>query len=330
MTTPNVNLVMRAARPDDAGAIARLATELGYPSSEQEMRARIERLLQSDAYFLVVAEQGSEMIGWIAAERRLLLESGERAEIVGLIVTQSARRAGTGQALVTAAEEWARRQGLPRMAVRSSVARAESHPFYERLGYVRAKTQHAYLKALTGLALCVVTACGTPDADHETPKAPASAPRRLRPSAFTTITEPIQQNLAQRGCSVPQTYADSLPHNVVSGRFTSPEQLDVAVLCLRDTTSVILVYRAGLIDSVSEVASRPHLRAELSDTGAGFTFSRALGIADSAFIQSRFEAYGGTRPPPLDHHGLNDIFPGKGSVVWYWHRGRWLQLQGSD
>jgi hypothetical protein len=34
------------------------------------------------------------------------------------------------------------------MAVRSNVARAESHPFYERLGYVRTKTQHAYRKRL--------------------------------------------------------------------------------------------------------------------------------------------------------------------------------------
>jgi predicted N-acetyltransferase YhbS len=26
------------------------------------------------------------------------------------------------------------------------VVRAESHPFYERLGFARVKTQHAYLK----------------------------------------------------------------------------------------------------------------------------------------------------------------------------------------
>jgi hypothetical protein len=183
------------------------------------------------------------------------------------------------------------------------------------------------LTLLLGAMLC---ACAAPDVEPETPKTPASAPRRLRPTAFTTLAEPIQRNLEKRGCLVPQTYPDSLAHNVVSGRFTTREQVDMAVLCLRDTTSVILVYRAGLADSVVEVAPRPHLRAELSDTGAGFTFSRALGIADSAFIQSRFEAYGGTRPPTLDHHGINDIFPGKGSVVWYWHLGRWLQLQGSD
>ena len=145
---PNV-VRIRPAGVDDASDIARLATELGYPSSASEMRTRIERLLQSDAYFLVVAEQESAIVGWIAAERRLLLESGERADIVGLIVTEHARRDGTGRALVRAAEEWARQQGMDRMAVRSSISRLESHPFYERLGYVRAKTQHAYIKRLT-------------------------------------------------------------------------------------------------------------------------------------------------------------------------------------
>ena len=41
-----------------------------------------------------------------------------------------------------------RRRGLGVIAVRSNVARTESHPFYERLGYVRTKTQHAYRKHL--------------------------------------------------------------------------------------------------------------------------------------------------------------------------------------
>jgi GNAT superfamily N-acetyltransferase len=90
----------------------------------------------------------SSPIGWVAAERRLLLESGERAEIVGLIVTADARRSGTGLALVKAAEEWAAEQGMQTISVRSNVARLESHPFYERLGYVRTKTQHAYAKQL--------------------------------------------------------------------------------------------------------------------------------------------------------------------------------------
>lgn len=145
---PNA-VAIRPAHIDDAADIARLATELGYPTSEAEMRGRIGRLLRSELYLLVVAEQDSRMIGWLAAERRLLIESGERAEIVGLIVAQAARRGGTGQRLVRAAEAWAHRQGLSTISVRSNVTRLESHLFYERLGYVRTKTQHAYTRRLT-------------------------------------------------------------------------------------------------------------------------------------------------------------------------------------
>ena len=142
-------MLIRPARREDAAVIANLATELGYPTKESEMKRRIEKLLQSSTYFLAVAEYQSRVIGWVAAEKRLLLESGERAEIVGLIVTSSARRRGTGLALVKAAEKWAMEQGMPSISVRSNVARVESHPFYERLGYVRTKTQHAYAKQLT-------------------------------------------------------------------------------------------------------------------------------------------------------------------------------------
>ena len=57
-----------------------------------------------------------------------------------------------GRLLVTAVEQWAWERGLDQMAVRSNVTRSESHPFYERLGYVRAKTQHAYRKRLAAPA----------------------------------------------------------------------------------------------------------------------------------------------------------------------------------
>ena len=62
------------------------------------------------------------------------------------------RGLGVGRLLVTAVEQWAWARGLDQMAVRSNVTRSESHPFYERLGYVRAKTQHAYRKRLAAPA----------------------------------------------------------------------------------------------------------------------------------------------------------------------------------
>ena len=139
---------IRPAAATDAAEIARLTTLLGYPASTEEIARRLDILLPSASYFIAVAEGSSGLVGWVAAERRVLLESGERAELVGLIVDPDARRSGMGRALVRAAEEWAVGQRFDLISVRSNVARVESHPFYESLGYARLKTQHAYAKQL--------------------------------------------------------------------------------------------------------------------------------------------------------------------------------------
>lgn len=141
-------MLIRPAAATDAAEIARLTTLLGYPASTEEIARRLDILLPSASYFIAVAEGSWGLAGWVAAERRVLLESGERAELVGLIVDPDSRRAGMGRALVRAAEEWAVGQRFDLISVRSNVARVESHPFYERLGYVRRKTQHAYTKHL--------------------------------------------------------------------------------------------------------------------------------------------------------------------------------------
>jgi len=49
---------------------------------------------------------------------------------------------------VADAGQWALAQGFETIGVRSNVAREGSHPFYESLGYERAKTQHVYLRRL--------------------------------------------------------------------------------------------------------------------------------------------------------------------------------------
>jgi len=45
-------------------------------------------------------------------------------------------------------ERWALEKQICDLFLRSNVARPEAHPFYERLGYERTKTQHAYKKVL--------------------------------------------------------------------------------------------------------------------------------------------------------------------------------------
>lgn len=145
-------LPTRRAAASDAPEIARLTNELGYPATEHEIASRLDTMLRLPTHFVAVAEEPrARLLGWVVAERRVMLESGEQVEIVGLVVDSTHRRAGVGTRLAIAVEHWAASQGIVTLAVSSNIARTQSHPFYERLGYVCTKTRHAYVKRLAAV-----------------------------------------------------------------------------------------------------------------------------------------------------------------------------------
>ena len=141
-------IVIRPPIRADAPRLDALVVQLGYPSRPDEILARMERLLPRPDQFLRVAESDGAVVAWVHAAEQELFESGRRCEILGLVVDRARRRGGLGGALVAEVERWAAGRGLAEVSVRSNVVREESHPFYARLGYVRAKTQHVYRKAL--------------------------------------------------------------------------------------------------------------------------------------------------------------------------------------
>jgi GNAT superfamily N-acetyltransferase len=149
MNDPVESISVRRATAADAGAMARLSGELGYPVETDAMRARIRAVTASAADLLVVAEDPTgEPAGWLQAHSAHLIESGFRVEIVGLIVSPAARRTGLGRSLVAAAERWATSIQAEALVVRSNVQRDESHAFYPALGFSATKTQHVYRKSL--------------------------------------------------------------------------------------------------------------------------------------------------------------------------------------
>jgi GNAT superfamily N-acetyltransferase len=140
---------VRRAAATDASAIASLSGELGYPAEPSAIHARLGALIDApDQLVLVAYDPQQAVVGWIHGADQLLLEVGSRCEILGLVVATGHRRAGVGERLLAAVEAWARERGLPEVSVRSNVLRESSHPFYEKHGYRRVKTQHAYRKAL--------------------------------------------------------------------------------------------------------------------------------------------------------------------------------------
>ncbi len=146
------SVAIRPMRPEDAARVAELTTELGYPSTEDEIRRRYGLIInRPDASLFVAHDARNVVVGWVHVQTTHLLECDARAEIWGLVVGEAARGTGVGRRLVEAAEEWALRRGLRAMAVGSNERRTEARGFYEHLGYTLAKTQNAFRKALTAL-----------------------------------------------------------------------------------------------------------------------------------------------------------------------------------
>jgi GNAT superfamily N-acetyltransferase len=139
----------RPATLEDVPALTGLCAELGYPVDPAALGSRLAELLRRpDQLVLVACRADGGVIGWIHGAEQTLIEADRRCEILGLVVSDAHRRQGVGQRLVAEVERWANDRGLCQMSVRSNVVRTESHPFYVRLGYTRAKTQHAYRKRL--------------------------------------------------------------------------------------------------------------------------------------------------------------------------------------
>jgi hypothetical protein len=155
--------------------------------------------------------------------------------------------------------------------------------------------------------------------------------RRASVSDFPELPVDVAQDLARRGCEIPQVEGVSERHNVLQGHFARRGQLDWAVLCLRGDTSIILVYWSGLPKSPAQLAP---MDETITPSKKGYY--RILQTVDGQFIRDRYlSSRGGVPPPPkppsvIDHDGIDDGIYEKGSRVHYFQNGEWLELAGSD
>jgi len=132
----NARLAVRPAMPDDAARMAEILTELGYPVTADEVAGRLAYWLHDEASQLLVAEVDGLVVGSISLHAIPYLErTGRWLRIESLVVDASVRRAGTGRALMAAAERQARAWGCLQIEVTSRRSREDAHAFYGQLGF---------------------------------------------------------------------------------------------------------------------------------------------------------------------------------------------------
>ena len=140
---------IRPMRATDIASVADLTTQLGYPSSANEIADRFLDIERAPAAVVLVAtDETDAAIGWIIVRLVAALSSDRPAEIGGLVVGDGHRSEGIGSELAAAAEEWAREHGARSLTVRSRSTRERAHRFYERLGYQQIKLSHVFEKPI--------------------------------------------------------------------------------------------------------------------------------------------------------------------------------------
>jgi len=185
-----------------------------------------------------------------------------------------------------------------------------------------AKTMLKILVAIILSAPFVISASGeeldkVEAADRETV--------RLPPGDFPHLPKSVRDDLDARGCTIPQVYCRNCkPHNVISGHFKHPSQVDWTVLCSIDRQSTLLVYWGGSAESVSELSTTADKRWLQGMGGDIIGFSHGIYTVDAKYITDHAHWYGGELPPHLDHEGIDEAFVEKASSVHYWYEGEWL------
>ncbi|MCZ7567762.1 MAG: GNAT family N-acetyltransferase [Ardenticatenaceae bacterium] len=129
-------MYVRQALLSDATQIARLMTQLGYPTTPTQMHQRLDRLLDHGDYCTYVAEAQGVVLGVIGVCTSYFYEqNGLYGRIVALIVDAQHRGRGIGALLVQQAEAWCAMRGAALMLVNSGTHRVDAHRFYQRCDY---------------------------------------------------------------------------------------------------------------------------------------------------------------------------------------------------
>jgi ribosomal protein S18 acetylase RimI-like enzyme len=136
MGTAVTDLTIRDAVVGDSAAIAKLVSELGYPTSTSQMQQRLESILMDDDYQTLVACRGEHIVGFVGMRSGPLYEDeGSYGQIMALAVESNHKRRGIGRVLMQSAESRLIERGAKILIVTSGNHRADAHAFYENCGY---------------------------------------------------------------------------------------------------------------------------------------------------------------------------------------------------
>lgn len=129
---------IRKAEKNDIPALALLMEQLGYQTTEEEMKERFLLIEANESYYTLVAEDDGEVIGMVGLCKGFYYEkNGIYARILAFVVDENYRNVGIGKQLILEAEKWAFNQEASGITLTSGnrKEREVAHQFYKKMGY---------------------------------------------------------------------------------------------------------------------------------------------------------------------------------------------------
>jgi GNAT superfamily N-acetyltransferase len=131
----------------DVIAVTELVRLLGHQVEPASMRSRLDRLTAEAGHrtWVVRGEDGRPVA--VAGAQLTWTYAGDEptAQLLLLVVDPTARRHGTGSALLGTFETWAVEQGARQLSAVSAAATDSAHRFYQRRGYHEAGVRYTRL-----------------------------------------------------------------------------------------------------------------------------------------------------------------------------------------
>lgn len=132
------NIVIRDAGHEDTPQMAVLMSELGYPTTTEEMATRFSVISKHTDYRTLLAEKDGIVIGLIGLVRSQYYEhNGGYIRILAFVVSASCRGEGIGKLLLNNCEKWAKETGNNVLLLTSGnrEERKTAFEFYQRQGF---------------------------------------------------------------------------------------------------------------------------------------------------------------------------------------------------
>ncbi|WP_226584970.1 GNAT family N-acetyltransferase [Halobacillus litoralis] len=130
--------MIRTIGYEDAAAIVPLMEELGYPTTKEQMKFRLEGILNRSEYQTFVWEHDDYLKGMIGMTLSYAYHSDDlHVRVIAFVVKEEYQGEGIGRSLMDAAEKWGRDKRAKMIMLNSGNRdeRQTAHQIYRHYGF---------------------------------------------------------------------------------------------------------------------------------------------------------------------------------------------------